>query len=278
MSVEAVHDDLARHERARDDLLARIARVLQDDPRVVAAWLLGSLAYGTADAWSDLDLHVIVADAHYADVVARRDGFYARFGPPALIQGIKVNTESPAHFNLLVYPGGLEVDCSLWPQALAHRPPVARLIFDRVGLPINAIPPMADDERRREIEHQVNFFWAMAVVAAKCVGRSYTTGAALTVEMLTDAYDTAWRLTWLPDQPHPELLARRHRPPVLELVARTPQLGRTIDPLGALDVIRHLCTEMEGLHGRCAAFGAAIPTRMPAEIMALATLAEANVR
>jgi len=276
--METSRDDLARHERARDDLLTHIARVLMDDPRIVAAWLTGSLAYGTADAWSDLDLHVIVADEHYTDIVARREDLYARFGQPVLIPGIKVNTESPAHFNLLVYPGGLEVDCSLWPRTLAHRPTVARLLFDRVGIPVDSAPTMSDDERRREIEHQVNFFWAMAVVAVKCVGRGYTTGAALTIEMLTDAYDTVWRLVWLPDHPHPEAIARRHRAVVPELISRTPRLGRAIDPLGALDVIRQLCADMEQLHQRCVSYGAATPTRMPADIAAFATFAEEVVR
>ncbi len=81
--METSRDDLARHERARDDLLTHIARVLMDDPRIVAAWLPGSLAYGTADAWSDLDLHVIVADEHYTDIVARREDLYARCGRSA---------------------------------------------------------------------------------------------------------------------------------------------------------------------------------------------------
>lgn len=36
--------------------------VLRADSRVLAVWLAGSLATGQADPWSDLDLHICVAD------------------------------------------------------------------------------------------------------------------------------------------------------------------------------------------------------------------------
>ena len=175
-------------------------------------WLTGSLAWGTADAWSDLDLHAVIADEHYAAVVADRQRLYESFGSPALVQSIKVNTESPAHFNLLVYRGGLEVDCSLWPQGLAHRPAGSRLLFDRAGILVDSVGPMSAEERRREAEHQLNFFWAMAVVAVKCVGRRSTAGAVFMVDrLMMEAYDCLWRLVWRPDQWHPELIARRLR-------------------------------------------------------------------
>lgn len=278
MPIQDPLADLARHGQGRDVLLDRIVHVLRDDPRVVAAWLTGSLAWGTADHWSDLDLHVAVADEHYSVFVAQRRHLFERIGPLALAQEIKVNTEAPAHFTLLVYQGGLEVDCSLWSLSLAHRPAVSRLLFDRAGVPVDIVSPESPEERGREATHQLAFFWAMATVGVKCVGRGYTAGAAQTVEMMTDAYDCLWRLLRLPDQTHPELIARRHRPVVPELAACTPRLGRAITPLDALRVIRALCVEMEGLHPALAALCADIPTAIPAEVTALGDLAEAVAR
>jgi hypothetical protein len=46
--------------RLRDGLAALLA-ACEDDPEILAAWLGGSLARQTADDWSDIDLHLLVA-------------------------------------------------------------------------------------------------------------------------------------------------------------------------------------------------------------------------
>ncbi|MEE8338472.1 MAG: nucleotidyltransferase domain-containing protein [Dehalococcoidia bacterium] len=46
-------------------MIERATAALSADERVLAAWLEGSFANGTEDAWSDIDLHIAVADAHY---------------------------------------------------------------------------------------------------------------------------------------------------------------------------------------------------------------------
>jgi predicted nucleotidyltransferase len=48
-------------DRLRPALLQLLA-ACSDDPRVRAAWLEGSFARGEADAWSDIDLHLIVEE------------------------------------------------------------------------------------------------------------------------------------------------------------------------------------------------------------------------
>ncbi|MGW8378078.1 nucleotidyltransferase domain-containing protein [Streptomyces sp. ODS28] len=47
--------------RTPDALIARIHRVLAEDPRVLAAWLSGSRGRGTADAYSDVDVWLVVS-------------------------------------------------------------------------------------------------------------------------------------------------------------------------------------------------------------------------
>jgi hypothetical protein len=44
------------------DPLAAVVGACEDDPAVLAAWVGGSLARDTADDWSDIDLHLLVAD------------------------------------------------------------------------------------------------------------------------------------------------------------------------------------------------------------------------
>src|SRR6266511_2672866 len=76
---------LKRRRAERDALLARAQESLEGDPRVVAAWLFGSVGRGTEDALSDLDLFVVIADEHLEAVLAERDAFMARLGMPVLV-------------------------------------------------------------------------------------------------------------------------------------------------------------------------------------------------
>ena len=46
----------------RTVLLERIVTLFSSDPRFPAGWLEGSLADGSADSYSDIDLHLYVAD------------------------------------------------------------------------------------------------------------------------------------------------------------------------------------------------------------------------
>lgn len=55
------------------------------DDRIVAAFLTGSQATGTADAYSDLDLGVITTDAAFADVIADRRAIVSQLGEPLFL-------------------------------------------------------------------------------------------------------------------------------------------------------------------------------------------------
>ncbi len=57
---------------ARDRLLETALRFFRRDPAVIGVFLGGSLAAGTADTWSDIDLRVVVTPGRWADYVARR--------------------------------------------------------------------------------------------------------------------------------------------------------------------------------------------------------------
>ena len=67
---------------ARDAAFHRFATACQEDARIQAAFLGGSGATGRADAYSDLDLYVLVADEDYLRFFADRDDFLRRLGEP----------------------------------------------------------------------------------------------------------------------------------------------------------------------------------------------------
>lgn len=64
----------------------RFVAACQADERVVAAFLAGSYARGTADAYSDLDLCVITTDAAYEAFFAQREAFLRQLGEPIFLE------------------------------------------------------------------------------------------------------------------------------------------------------------------------------------------------
>lgn len=62
-------------------LYERALSVLGDDPRVARVELSGSVATGTADEWSDLDLHVVARPEHYEALLAEWPAWLADITP-----------------------------------------------------------------------------------------------------------------------------------------------------------------------------------------------------
>jgi hypothetical protein len=269
---------LHAYAHARNLVLTRIGEVLEADLRVTAAWLSGSFGRGDDDAWSDFDLHLAVADEVLASFLDERDALYRRVGPPLLVQPDMESPSQPAsRFQLVVYPGPLEVDWIVGPASQAVRPPETRLLFARIDVPVVIPPPLPVDEQRAQATDSLIFFWAMAPIAVKYAGRGESRRATQQIQLLTDPFVFLWRLVMLPQGPDPSAPGQ-NRGTEPELDALLPRLEWEIDPLLALEVIRGLCAEVERLHPSLAAIGVPIPTGMPAETAALAELAELVIR
>lgn len=68
----------SNHQLVVDRFLA----ACRADTRIVAAFLGGSYASGAADAWSDLDLYLIITDEAYAEFIAAKETFIQQLGEP----------------------------------------------------------------------------------------------------------------------------------------------------------------------------------------------------
>ena len=122
----------------QERLIERAGTLLQEDRRVAACWLEGSFASGSADAWSDVDLHVAVYDDRFDDFFSERLDILNRFGT-VLGYG-----ESPlpggAHLVFASVAGPVRVDLyierlSAIESALRWERP--RLLFDREAIAAN---------------------------------------------------------------------------------------------------------------------------------------------
>lgn len=269
---------MRRYGQARGELLARIVQDLEADDRALAVWLAGSFGRGVEDAWSDLDLHIAVMDDAFATFWADRHQRYARVGHPILIQPeMPANGMPGGNFQLVIFSGPIEVDWSAGPASMAARPPATRLLFDRVGIPVETPPALAAVERRGQANRWLTFFWAMAPIAVKYAGRGESRQAASQIDLLTESTIALWRLIEQPDGPNPwEPVTNRPIDPELDAVL--PRLGWTIDPQAALEVIAALCELVERWHPALTALGVDVPAGMPGEVEALMTMAEAEIQ
>lgn len=125
---------------AQERLIERAAAVTRADDRILAAWLGGSFGNGTADAYSDVDLHCLVGDEsvdwfreHWADLARQISPLVLATPIPGIIGGYTL-TPQWLHLDLVIHPrSGFD------PASAAGLRP----LFDRTGdtLPPPAAPP-----------------------------------------------------------------------------------------------------------------------------------------
>jgi predicted nucleotidyltransferase len=146
----------------REALSTEVLDLAQADPRVVAGAVVGSLAFGGGDRWSDIDLTFAVRDdVRLTDVlddwterlVADRDAVVL-FDLPS----------GETIYRVFFLPGGLQLDVSVSPSSsFAPGSPRFRLLFGHAGEAPPAPPPSA---------HEL-FGWAVAYAreARACIAR-----------------------------------------------------------------------------------------------------------
>lgn len=118
--------------RPHGALLARILAALADDPRVLAAWLIGSLACGAGDEYSDLDLLLAVEDAALPVLADGWRDFLAGVAPTVYAQRLGAPGKPTI---TAVTPEWLRFDLTLAAASRQeHSDPVAVLLFDHPGV------------------------------------------------------------------------------------------------------------------------------------------------
>jgi hypothetical protein len=204
-------DDLLQIRRTEHEaLLQRALAVLQADQSVVAAWLFGSLGRRTSDAFSDLDLWVIVKDESIEAISAERQSYVAQIDRPMLLLESPQNAPAGGAYLMALYPGQAgvhQVDWYWQRQSDASLPQHAVLLFDRRGIPQDtrqeqldlpgAPPPLTQQERAEQSTQLSNFFWAMSNIAVKSVLRHQAWIAVSHLEGLRELVDEMKRLVGL---------------------------------------------------------------------------------
>ena len=140
----------AERERARDHVLA----LASADERVVAGAVVGSLALGEGDRWSDLDLTFGVADA--GDVQAVLDDWTRSVAEDLDAVHLFDLPSGPTIYRVFLLPGCLQFDLSFTPAAqFGAGGPKFRLLFGEAVEKPFPEPPSAHELFGLAVHHAV---------------------------------------------------------------------------------------------------------------------------
>ena len=156
----------------RSNMLTAITKDLEGDERFVAAWLIGSLARKDQDDYSDIDICVVVS-GNRVTLIEDGDSFVRKYGMPANIHEAKQNAPEGGTMLSTLYTNGITVDWMLIPEPVAMRPRDASLIFEKMDIPVqNAAGKLTPEEKQKQLNDRLTFFWMMATVGAKSLLRN----------------------------------------------------------------------------------------------------------
>jgi predicted nucleotidyltransferase len=140
-------------------VLNRFVAACQVDARVVAAFLGGSYARGTADAYSDLDLGLITTDMAYEDFLAGRAAFIRLLGEPLFLE-----TFHHPNFAFFIFPDGTEGELALGRVSdFTHMNRGSyRVLLDKTALLAGAVFPGYEPTQAEQVETLrclIYWFW-----------------------------------------------------------------------------------------------------------------------
>ncbi len=248
----------------RDTFFSRLIQFLQVDERFVAAWLTGSFGRGLEDNLSDFDLRIVVANA-YVNTLCRcgpdattyttngtseeRLTLYKQFGEPLVLREAAsfASDGEGGCFNHVAYrETAATIDWVFLPQASARIPSEeCRLLFDKVGLPMN--PPLVAEslaERIVQVSREIGTFWLMTNIAIKYLLRGNTF-----------AFYGFLNTTDFSLQESKRLLAGK--PQRYKYEERAESIATTLQ--GHVALVRALCSEMLEVMKQAEALGAQVP-------------------
>lgn len=245
----------AQYATNRDKLLQHIITTLATDKRFVAAWLTGSLGRGEGDALSDIDISIIVAQAHTHDFCGcieeattkissdTRLHFYEQFGQPLVLREDKSFFTNGCFNHVSYRETAVVVDWVFIPQTSAKRPQECCILFDNIGIPTESKHATESLERRTALaSRDVGFFWLMTTVTVKYILRHDTIAS----------YGFINTIYWAIQNVKRYITGEEWKYQRVDFpLACTPQEQATL--------VRQLCQEMLALMPQVAAMGGYVP-------------------
>jgi hypothetical protein len=161
----------------RDEVREGVLRLADADARVVAAAVVGGLAHGSGDRWSDLDLTFGVEDG--VPVMDVLEDWTSRLEDEFDAVSVLDLWRDTSVYRVFLFPGCLQVDLSFTPAAdFGPRGLRFRLLFGTAGELREAAAPSAADLFGLAVHH--------AVRARYCIERGRAWQAEYWISALRD--------------------------------------------------------------------------------------------
>lgn len=146
----------------RDHVHYRVLELARADPRVTAGALTGSMAVGSGDEWSDIDVAFGIADGITREAVLD-DWTQALDQEFGVLDHFDLRSGSSV-YRVFLLPGGLEVDVAVTPgQDFGARGPHFRALFGTTQKLPATPPPSAS--------HLIGLCWHHVLHARSCIER-----------------------------------------------------------------------------------------------------------
>jgi predicted nucleotidyltransferase len=177
-----------------DATVRRIVDTCREDDRVVAAFLCGSRARREADAFSDVDVGLILDDATYMDVVADKASLARRLGDALFVEDF-----GDQDVAFVIFADGVELELLFF--RASDVPSIAvgphRVLYDETRI-LDAIEfPLHDvdvDAQRDELRRVLFWFWHDVGHLTAALGRDHLWWANGQLEQLRHACVTLARI------------------------------------------------------------------------------------
>jgi len=114
----------------QETILERVKSLVEDDPRFMGMWTVGSMATGKADKYSDLDLYLLVETAYYDETYSERSSFAEKIG--RILSTFEVDWPNCQLYGVIL-DNCIEVDlCYCKPEQVEIFAPY-RIVIDKKG-------------------------------------------------------------------------------------------------------------------------------------------------
>jgi len=214
----------------------------QADPRIVAAFVGGSLAIDTTDEYSDLDLYLITADEKYTSFFTERSTIIHQLGKPVFMEDFN---GFGFDMVLFIFDNGIKGELALAKASNflhIHSGPY-RVLVDKIGLlkevtfPIDRVP---EEEQRSTLEKLIKSFWRHLFLLTGALGRCRLLTAAGYLEGIRRLLLQVCRLSvdFADSGSHPPLETLLPKQLVEHLSRTFPQLERREMVTAAQEVVR----------------------------------------
>ena len=178
----------------QEQYIVALKTKLAADERIKAAWLEGSFGRGNADRYSDLDIHVLLAEDGLPDFKAQVEAWLTEIQPMVLFNllfdGKMVNALTQDGLRLDMWLHGGETMAVDPAKALVLQATPGSLTFDK------AVPPQDPIAIARGLERVIKEFWRCISLTPAVTGRAElivgVIGLGVEINLLTELLLTGY--------------------------------------------------------------------------------------